>query len=161
MRRTHNEMNPIATNGFIMNMRTDYKRLDGMRGMDEVKDVKYGEAVVVYDEPAGGRWRDNHTHGMTVHAGPGWRCIGVAASHCNYSKDINADRGFTCAIGGLITVVNESRDTINPGDIIQVAEPGLDFETTQKGIPKEKGVSSSENVRGLETKSTEIWWELR
>jgi hypothetical protein len=137
-------------------MRTDYRYLDTLTLEDENKDVKRGEAVVVLEGSRGGRWRDNHTHGLTVCADPtpnGWKCLGVASTHCNYDRNLNADRGFVCQIGGVCTVVNESGSAINAGDLVEVAVPRPQEKGQgERGIPHDKPRFVFKKFGGVERK---------
>lgn len=128
---------------FFCNCRTDHRLLKDMGGENEHKDVKRGEAVVVYRPNANGRYRDTLTHGVSVHYATTrpWRFIGVANTHCDWDRHPQhayADRGFVVQVGGVVTVMNESKERIYPGDIICVQEPGPDHECREKGIPKKK-----------------------
>ena len=145
MRRSRPQSNikDVAPNGFFINMRTDYRRLDAEAGSDELRDVKRGEPVIVFDDELGGTWRDNHTHAITIMPTGmemvGWRCLGIASTHCNYDSDLNADRGFVCQVGGVVTCQNDSKRDIRTGDLIFVRPRGPDDDPIrERGIPKNK-----------------------
>ena len=134
----------VAPNGFFFNVRTDHRLLKDLEGPNEMKDVKRGEAVVVYEANGNGRYRDTLTHAVTVYdpslANRSWKFIGVANTHCDWdrhSQHSYADRGFVVQVGGVVTVYNESEHKISPGDIICVKEPN-NHVCKEKGIPRDK-----------------------
>ncbi|MDC3224027.1 hypothetical protein OAU26_03750 [Mariniblastus sp.] len=110
---------------------------------EECMDVKRGEAVVVYKSGGAGKhYRDNHTHCTTVcdrTARPShWRFVGVASTQCQYSEKLNHDRGFVVQGAGVVVVMNESNFSIKPGDIIGIRQPPPNFQTRERGIPRDK-----------------------
>ena len=129
---------------FFCNCRTDHRLLKDLNTENEFKDVKRGEAVVVYKADAHGRYRDTLTHAVSVYdpRRPGdWRFIGVANTHCDWERHPQhayADRGFVVQVGGVVTVMNESEERIYPGDIICVKAPAADHKCREKGIPHQK-----------------------
>lgn len=132
----------VAPNGFFLNCRTDHRLLKDMDGPNEHKDVKRGEAVVVYDPDGQGRYRDTLTHAASVfEPGRRWRFIGVASTQCDWNRDPShayADRGFVVQVGGVVSVYNESEKRIAPGDLICLQEPKVGHKCQEKGIPRQK-----------------------
>ena len=67
------------------------------------------------------------------------RFIGVAVTEYQPSKAY-AEQGFVAQVGGVVTLLNEGRDNIKPGEKVQLS---LDLDnkrkvTRDKGIPREK-----------------------
>lgn len=156
----------IAGPGFHVNVRYDDETVSRMRTSqdadvkvgrvpnDEVYDVKEMELLVAHKKSA--MYYDGYTHCFTsVNGYPATanqsaetikkkildevRFIGVAVTEYQPSKAY-AEQGFVAQVGGVVTMLNEGRDNIKPGEKVQLS---LDLDnkrkvTRDKGIPREK-----------------------
>lgn len=131
------------------------------RRLDEVYDVKEQEFLVALKAQKGAHYMDGYTHCFSSannFAGvdrnetdigkikeailKDVRFIGVAVTEYKPSAAYQ-EQGFVAQVGGVVTVTNESHDTIYPGDKVmldvalrQANQRG--HGQSQKGIPAEK-----------------------
>lgn len=129
------------------------------RRLDEVYDVKEQEFLVALKAEKGAHYMDGYTHcfssannfaGVSPNEGniervkeailKDVRFIGVAVTEYKPSAAYQ-EQGFVAQVGGVVTVTNESHDTIYPGDKVMLdvsLSQGGQRVTSQKGIPSEK-----------------------
>jgi hypothetical protein len=62
--------------------------------------------------------------------------MGVAQTEHKFEKNLKIDQGLVACVGGVVTVLNESEDTIHPGDHLVLGLPHGG--AMQSGIPKQK-----------------------
>ena len=62
--------------------------------------------------------------------------IGIADTECKSTDHAAYQQGFTVSVGGVFTIVNESGQTLRPGDLLELAVP--DGPPVQQGIPPQK-----------------------
>lgn len=156
----------IAGPGFHVNVRYDDATVAQMRTnlssnpkiktarSDEVYDIKEMELLVTRKD--GAMYYDGYTHcfsavnGYPNTAGLGEtalknkilnevRFVGVAVTEYKPTKAYS-EQGFVSQIGGVVTLINESKGTIFPGEKVKLGlELGLNRNITRdKGIPREK-----------------------
>lgn len=156
----------IAGPGFHVNVRYDDATVSQMRTnlssnpkiktarSDEVYDIKEMELLVSRKD--GAMYYDGYTHCFSaVNGYPNTaglnetalknkilgevRFVGVAVTEYKPTKAYS-EQGFVSQIGGVVTLINESKGTIFPGEKVKLGlELGLNRNITRdKGIPREK-----------------------
>ena len=158
----------IAGPGFHVNVRYDDETAAQMRSgitsntnlprsnSDECYDVKEMELLVTKRVSA--MYRDGYTHCFSMLNGytsdkllnktgndlesailKDLKFVGVAVTEYKPSKAYS-EQGFVAQVGGVVTLLNESSDTIKPGQKVRI---GVELNirrniTRDKGIPREK-----------------------
>ena len=130
------------------------------RNMDECYDVKEAELLVAYKAQKGAKYMDGYTHCFSsannFSVDPSVANIdevkekilqdvvfvGVASTEF-VPRAAYQEQGFVAQVGGVVTVMNESHDTIYPGDKVMLdvslrANGAKGRGIVQKGIPAEK-----------------------
>lgn len=156
----------IAGPGFHVNVRYDDQTVSQMRSgksesklprsnSDECYDIKEMELLVTKKVSA--MYRDGYTHCFSMLNGYSeeldgvadenlekkildkLKFVGVAVTEYKPSKAYS-EQGFVAQVGGVVTLLNEGRDTIKPGDKVRIGvELGYNRKITRdKGIPREK-----------------------
>lgn len=156
----------IAGPGFHVNVRYDDQTVSQMRSgksesklprsnSDECYDIKEMELLVTKKVSA--MYRDGYTHCFSMLNGYSeeldgvaetdlekkildkLKFVGVAVTEYKPSKAYS-EQGFVAQVGGVVTLLNEGRDTIKPGDKVRIGvELGYNRNITRdKGIPREK-----------------------
>jgi hypothetical protein len=131
------------------------------RRLDEVYDVKEQEFLVALKAQKGAHYMDGYTHCFSSANNfsgvdpklasvdavkdailDDVRFVGVASTEYVPSAAYQ-EQGFVAQVGGVVTVTNESHDTIYPGDKVMLdvalrraGQRGKNF--AQKGVPAEK-----------------------
>lgn len=163
----------VAGPSFVVNVRYDDHQmmrcknntnvnplLSKGRRLDEVYDVKEQEFLVALKAQKGAHYMDGYTHcfssannfaGVAANLGVNdvkeailrdVRFIGVAVTEYKPSAAYQ-EQGFVAQVGGVVTVTNESHDTIYPGDKVMLdvslrSQGQRGGHQIQKGIPAEK-----------------------
>lgn len=163
----------VAGPSFVVNVRYDDHQmmrcknntnvnalLSKGRRLDEVYDVKEQEFLVALKAEKSAHYMDGYTHCFSsannfAGVAPNLnveqvkeailkdvRFIGVAVTEYKPSAAYQ-EQGFVAQVGGVVTVTNESHDTIYPGDKVMLdvslrSQGQRGHGQSQKGIPAEK-----------------------
>ena len=159
--------NRIAGPGFNINVRYDDQHMYRARSSNNsassevakgvtVENFDVKEAELLVANKAATMYHDGYTHcfssanGFPESTGASAadveedilskvRFIGVAVTEYKPSKAYS-EQGFVAQVGGVVTLINEGRDIIKPGDKVEL---GLNLQskrriTRDKGIPRDK-----------------------
>lgn len=143
------------------NITSNFKPLSHGRRLQEVYDIKEQELLVARNKQLGANYFDGYTHcfsavnyyplkdkGLNQNSTPDQiaeallkqvRFIGIATTEYVPTAGFQ-EQGFVAQVGGVVTVLNESADTIYPGEKVAL---GLNLSQSRrivrdKGIPTEK-----------------------
>jgi len=160
----------VAGPGFNINVRYDDNQVNKLKNnqtsaaliskglrLKELWDVKEQELLVAMDSSKGANYFDGYTHCFSC--ANNWdgtsgnltveqikqailkdvKFVGVALTEFVPTGGY-MEQGFVAQVGGVVTLINESKDTIYPGDkvMLDVNITGSKRMVREKGIPREK-----------------------